>query len=159
MLEGSISLSHPSMSDNRRLSSYNDFVRNLHPSGASIIEFSNQKVPCIYLENDRFKRFVNCARGRKLAVDTNMDIYHNEKDVFVQIKMKVMDTALEDSFLLHANGMVEFFKAMLDSGLIVLSPNEPSLLSEDLFAIQLPKRDRLQQAFHKICLYTKGTGI
>jgi hypothetical protein len=147
------------MSDNRRLSSYNDFVRNLHSSGASVIEFSNQKVPCIHLENDRFKRFVNCARSRKLAVDTNMDIYHNEKDVFVQIKMKIMDTALEDSFLLHANGMVEFFKAMLESGLIVLSPNEPSLLSENLFAIQLPKRDRLEQAFHEICLYTKQRGL
>jgi hypothetical protein len=147
------------MSHDKRLSSYDDFNRNLHSSGASVIEFGNQKVPCIYVENDRFKKFVNYAGGRKLAIDTNMDIYHNEKDVFVQIKMRIMDTALEDSFLFHANGMIDFFKAMLGSGLIVLSPNEPSLLSENIFAIQLPKRDRLEEAFRTISLYTKKTGF
>ena len=150
------------MSDKKKYSSYDDFYRNLHTSGASIIEFNNERVPCICVENDQFRRFVNYAAGRKMAVDTNLDIYHNGRDVFVQINMKILDTELEYSFLFHANEMVTFFKVMLDSALIVLSPNDPSSISEmseNIFAIQLPKRDRLEDAFQIISKHTNKTGL
>ena len=147
------------MSNQKRYSSYDDFYRNLHTSGASIVEFNNGRVPCIGVENERFRKFVNHAAGRKMAVDTNLDIYHNGRDVFVQINMKVLDTDFEDSFLFHANEMLAFFKVMLDSALIVLSPTDPSLMSENIFAIQLPKRERLEEAFRIISKYTNKTGF
>jgi len=147
------------MHNKRKYSSYDDFYRNLHNSGASIIEFNNSRVPCIYVENERFGKFVNYAAGRKMAVDTNLDIYHNGKDVFVQINMKILDKDFEDSFLFHANDMVAFFKVMLDSALILLSPADPSLMSENIFAIQLPKRERLEEAFQIISRYANKTGF
>ena len=147
------------MSNKKKYSSYDDFYRNLHTSGASIIEFNNGSVPCICVEDEQFKKFVNYAAGRKMAVDTNLDIYHNEKDVFVQINMNILDTDFEDSFLFHANEMVAFFKAMLDSALIVLSPTDPSLMSENIFAIQLPKKESLEEAFRIISKYTNKTGF
>jgi hypothetical protein len=147
------------MSNRKKYSSYNDFYGNLHTSGASIIEFNNGRVPCICVESEVFRKFVSYAVGRKMAVDTNLDIYHNGKDVFVQINMKILDTEFEYSFLFHANEMVVFFKVMLDSALIVLSPNDPSLVSENIFAIQLPKRERLEEAFQIISKYTDKTGL
>jgi hypothetical protein len=102
---------------------------------------------------------VNYAAGLKMAVDTNLDIYHNGKDAFVQINMKILDTDFEDSFLFHANEMVSFFKVMLDSALIVLSPSDPSLMPENIFVIQLPKRERLEEAFRIISKYTNKTGF
>jgi hypothetical protein len=147
------------MSNKKKYSSYNDFYRNLHTSGASIVEFNNGRVPCICVKSELFRKFVSYAAGRKMAVDTNLDIYHNGKDVFVQINMKILDTEFGYSFLFHANEMVAFFKVMLDSALIVLSPNDPSLTSENIFAIQLPKRERLEEAFQIISKYTDKTGL
>ena len=147
------------MSSKKKYSSYDDFYRNLHAGGASIIEFNNGRVPCICVENELFRKFVNHAAGRKMAVDTNLDIYHNEKDVFVQINLRILDTNIEDSFLFHANEMVSFFKVMLESALIVLSPADTSLTSENIFAIQLPKREKLEEAFRIISKYANKTGF
>lgn len=147
------------MSNKKKYSNYDDFYRNLHTSGASVIDFNSSRVPCICVQNEKFKEFVNYAAGRKMAVDTNLDIYHNGKDVFVQINMSILDTDFEDSFLFHGNEMVAFFKAMLESALIVLSPADPSLMAENIFAIQLPKRERLEEAFRIISKYTNKTGF
>jgi hypothetical protein len=147
------------MRNKKKYFGYDDFYRNLHTSGASIIEFNQGRVPCIYLENTQFRKFVNYAAGRKTAVDTNLDIYHNEMDVFVQINLEVLDTDLEYSFLFHANEMVSFFKVMLDSALIILSPIDPSVMSDSIFAIQLPKREKLEEAFRIISKYTSKTGF
>ena len=147
------------MSNKKKYSNYDDFYRNLHASGASVIDFNSSRVPCICVQNEKFKEFVNYAAGRKMAVDTNLDIYHNGKDVFVQINMSILDTDFEDSFLFHGNEMVAFFKAMLESALIVLSPADPSLMAENIFAIQLPKRERLEEAFRIISKYTNKTGF
>lgn len=142
------------MNSDKRLSSYDDFYANLHRSGASLVEFGKQRVPCICLEDQRFRKFVDSAAATKVVVDTNLDIFHNEKDVFVNVIMKVMDTTLGDSFLFHANDMLPFFKAMLDSGIIVLSSNNASTTpSENIFAIQLPKKDKLEEAFRIIFRY------
>lgn len=147
------------MSNKKKYSSYEDFYRNLHTGGVSIIEFDKGKAPCICVENEQFKKFVTYATGQKMAVDTNLDIYHNGNDVFVQINMKILDTDIEYSFLFHANKMVSFFKVMSDSALIVLSPIDPSLMSENVFAIQLPRRERLEEAFQIILRYTNKTGL
>jgi hypothetical protein len=147
------------MSNKRNYSSYDDFYRNLHTSGASIIEFNNERAPCIGVDSEWFKNFMNYAAGRKMAVDTNLDIYHNEKDVFVQINLRILDTDFEDSFLFHVNDMVAFFKAMLDSALILLSPNDSTSMSENIFAIQLPKKEKLEEAFRIISKYTNKTGF
>jgi hypothetical protein len=145
------------MSNKKNYSSYDDFYRNLHTSelqlSSSITEGALHLVG-----NERFRKFLNYAAG-KMAVDTNLDIYHNERDVFVQINMRILDTDFEDSFLFHANDMVAFFKVMLDSALILLSPTNPSSMSEDIFAIQLPKREKLEDAFRIISKYTNKTGF
>jgi hypothetical protein len=145
------------MSNRKKYSSYDDFYANLHSKGASLIEFNNRKVPCIYVENEQFSKFVNYATSRKMAVDTNLDIYHNGRDVFVQVNMKILDTEVEYSFLFHANEMLSFFEAMLDSALFVLSAADQPLMSENIFAIQLPKKERLEEAFRIISKYAGGT--
>lgn len=147
------------MSNKNKYSSYEDFYRNLHTGGVSIIEFDKGRAPCICVENEQFRKFVTYAADRKMAVDTNLDIYHNGKDVFVQINMKILDTDIEYSFLFHANKIVSFFKVMSESALIVLSPTDPSLISENIFAIQLPRRERLEEAFQIISKYTNKTGF
>jgi hypothetical protein len=48
---------------------------------------------------------------------------------------------------------------MSESALIVLSPTDPSLMSENIFAIQLPRRERLEEAFQIISKYTNKTGF
>lgn len=145
------------MSNRKKYSSYDDFYANLHTRGASLVEFDNRKVPCIYVGNEEFRKFVSYALGQKMAVDTNLDIYHNERDVFVQVNLKILDAEVEYSFLFHANEMLSFFEAMLDSALLVLSVADPPLVSENIFAIQLPKKERLEEAFQIISKYANRT--
>jgi hypothetical protein len=142
------------MGSRKNYSSYDDFYRNLHTGGASVIDFNNKRAPCIYVENWQFRTFVDHATGQKMAVDTNLDIYHNERDVFVQVNLKILDTAVEYSFLFHASEMLSFFEAMFESTLIVLSPTGVSSTPENIFVIQLPKKGKLEEAFRIISKYT-----
>ena len=141
------------MSNRKKYSSYDDFYANLHTRGASVIRFDNREVPCIYVANEQFRKFVTYASGQKMAVDTNLDIYHNGRDAFVQVNLKILDAEVEYSFLFHANGMLSFFEAMLDSSLIVLSEADPPSMPENIFAIQFPKKERLEEAFQIISKY------
>jgi hypothetical protein len=89
--------------------------------------------------------------GKKVAADTMLDIFYDGQDVFVDVQIKFAGTDFEENYLLYANDMMEFFEALAESGLIALAPDSTSYTnSQNVFMIQLPKKDAAEKALQII---------
>jgi hypothetical protein len=135
----------------RNFSTPEEFKAHLHTEGATLIEFSGSKVPCILMSSKKYEQILYNIRDRKMQVDTLLDIFYDGQDVFVDVQLKLLGTEIDQNFLLYANDMVEFFEALADSGLISLAPDsQDHLNSQNLFMIQLPKKDAAEHALEII---------
>jgi hypothetical protein len=142
---------------NRYFNTIDDFLKNLHKEGVALIDFNENKIPCVYVNPRRYNEIMNGIYGKKLAVDTLMNIFHDGRDVFVDIQLKFPNTALDENYLLHANDILEFFEALAHTGLIALAP-DPSFTPNDsnVFMIQLPKKEPAENALQIIKAHAKN---
>src|SRR5688572_25310932 len=135
----------------RNFSTLEEFKANLHREGATLVEFSGSKVPCILLSHKNYEEMLRKVYGKKVAADTMLDIFYDGQDVFVDVQVKFLDTDFEENYLLYANDMIEFFEALAESGLISLAPDSPAYTnSQNVFMIQLPKKDAAEKALEII---------
>ncbi len=135
----------------RNFKTLEEFKAHLHTDGAALVEFSGTKVPCIMLNSKEYEQILSTVRDKKVRVDTVLDIFYDGQDVFVDVHVKLLGTEFDQNFLLYANDMVEFFEALAESGLISIAPDsqqQPN--SQNLFMIQLPKKDAAERALEII---------
>jgi hypothetical protein len=138
------------MPKNKDFYTFDELTKRLHKEGATLIDFNGKKVPCIYVDPRRYDEIMITIYGKKLAVDTLLDIFHDGQDVFVDIRFNFLDVGINENYLLHANGMLEFFEALSNTGLIALAPNLPGQHSSNVFMVQLPKKGPAENAFQII---------
>jgi hypothetical protein len=135
-----------------------DFIKNIHKEGSALIDFNGNKVPCIYINPTRYDEIMNAIHGKKLAVDTLLNIFHNGYDVFVDVQLKFLNIGINENYLLYANDMLDFFEALSNTGLIALAPNLSfALNNSNIFTIQLPKKEAAENAFEIIKANIKNT--
>lgn len=135
----------------RNFSTLEEFKAHLHTEGATLIEFSGSKVPCILMNSKKYEQVLYHTRDRKVRVDSVLDIFYDGQDVFVDVQVNLLGTEFDLNFLLYANDMVEFFEALAESGLISIAPDsQHHLNSQNLFMIQLPKKDAAERALEII---------
>lgn len=117
-----------------------------------LVDFSGSKIPCILINAKKYEQVLLKIRDRKVRVDTVLDIFYDGQDVFVDVQLKLLGTEFDENFLLYANDMVEFFETLAESGLISIAPNsqQQHLNSQNLFMIQLPKKDAAERALEMI---------
>lgn len=115
------------------------------------MEFSGIRVPCILMNSKKYEEVLHNVYDRKVRADTLLDIFYDGQNVFVDIQVKILDTEFEQNFLLYANDMIEFFEALAESGMISLAPDSQEHSgSQNLFMIQLPKKDAAERALEII---------
>lgn len=135
----------------RPFDTIDDFVKNLHKEGSALIDFNRNKIPCIYINPARFDEIMNAIHGKKLAVDSLLNIFHNGYDVFVDVQLNFLNVGINENYLLYANDMLDFFEALSKTGLIALAPNLSIVnSSSNIFMIQLPKKEAAENAFEII---------
>jgi hypothetical protein len=136
----------------RNFSTLEEFKAHMHREGATLVEFSGTKVPCILMSPKKYEEEVlHSVYNRKVRADTLLDIFYDGHDVFVDVQLKLLDTNFEQNFLLYANDMVGFFEALAESGMISLAPaSQDHTNSQNLFMIQLPKKDAAERALEII---------
>jgi len=135
----------------RNFSTLEEFKAHLHTEGATLVEFSGSKVPCILMNSKIYEQVLYHTRDRKVRVDCVLDIFYDGHDVFVDVQVKLLGTEFDLNFLLYANDMVEFFEALAESGLISIAPDsQHHVNSQNLFMIQLPKKDAAERALEII---------
>ncbi|HEY6883933.1 MAG TPA: hypothetical protein VI278_07850 [Nitrososphaeraceae archaeon] len=139
------------MAKSRRFDTIDDFIKNLHKEGCTLIDFEGNKVSCIYINPTRYNEIMNAIYGKKLAVDTLLNIFHNGYDVFVDVKLKFLNIGINENYLLYANDMLEFFEALSNTGLLALAPSfSLTATNSNIFMIQLPKKEAAENAFEII---------
>ncbi|TLY07804.1 MAG: hypothetical protein E6K88_06770, partial [Thaumarchaeota archaeon] len=101
----------------RNFSTLEEFKANLHKEGATIVEFSGSKVPCILVNQKKYEEMLQRVHSKKVRAEALLDIFYDEQDVFVDVQVKFLDTDFEANYLLYANNMIGFFEALAESGL------------------------------------------
>lgn len=135
----------------RNFSTLEEFKANLHKEGATLVEFSGYKVPCILVNQKKYEEILQSGYNKKVRADALLDIFYDGQDVFVDVEVKFLDTDFEANYLLYANNMIEFFEALAESGLISLAPDSSAYTnSQNVFMIQLPKKDAAEKALEII---------
>lgn len=134
----------------RQFSSIKDFTNNLHQGEISIVNFDGKPVPCIYIDNQRYREILAKVAGKKLAVDVLLDIFHDGKNVFVDINMNYQDYYIEENYLVYANDKKEFFQALATTGIIGLLPTNPSGADANIFMVQIPRLEAAKKAWEQI---------
>ncbi len=135
----------------RNFSTLEEFKAHIHREGASLMEFSGIRVPCILMNSKKYEQVLHNVYHRKVRADTLLDIFYDGQNVFVDVQIKILDTEFEQNFLLYANDMVEFFEALAESGMISLAPDSQEHSgSQNLFVIQLPRKDAAERALEII---------
>lgn len=135
----------------RNFATLEEFKANLHGEGATLVEFSGGKVPCILVSPEKYQELLGKVYGKKISAETLLDIFYDGQDVFVDVDIKFRDTDFEENFLLYANDMMEFFDALAESGIIALAPSETAFSnSQNVFMIQLPRKDEAEKALQII---------
>jgi hypothetical protein len=135
----------------RRFDTIDDFIKNLHKEGCTLIDFEGNQVSCIYINPTRYNEIMNAIYGKKLAVDTLLNIFHNGYDVFVDVELKFLNIGINENYLLYANDMLEFFEALSNTGLLALAPSfSLTATNSNIFMIQLPKKEAAENAFEII---------
>jgi hypothetical protein len=135
------------MPKSRDFYTFDELANRLHKEGATLADFNGKKVPCIHIDAKRYDEIMTAIYGKKLAVDTLLDIFHDGQDVFVDIRLKFLDVGLNESYLFYANDMLEFFEALSNTGLIALAPSlSHGISNSNIFMIQLPKIEAAENA-------------
>jgi hypothetical protein len=134
----------------RKFQTLKDFVENLHKEGTGLLNYDGNNVPCIYVDSKRYENIISSTYGKKLAVDTLFNIFHDGIHVFVDIQMKFLDSNREEYFLVFANEMLEFFEALSKTGLIAIVPQMEYYGNQNIFVIQIPRIESAEKAFEII---------
>lgn len=128
-----------------------DFLLNLHKGGVGLTELNGNKIPTIYIDPLKYQEVIRDVCGRKVAVDTLLNIFHDQRDVFVDVQMTFLDINTKMSFLLYANSLMEFFMRLSEAGIIAVAPDPTSASnSSEVLMIQLPKKEQAEKAFQII---------
>lgn len=135
----------------RNFSTLEEFKANLHREGATLVEFSGGKVPCILMDPKKYEEMMSKLYGKRVSADTVLDIFYDGKDVFVDVDIKFRDTDFDGNFLLYANDMIEWFEALAESGMVSIGPSENTYTnSQNVFMIQLPRKEGAEKALEII---------
>src|SRR5215210_6881657 len=138
------------MQGKRTFRKMKDFLENLHKEGTGLLDFNGKKIPCIYVDSKKYDDIIRDTCGKKLAVDTLLNIFHDGTHVFVDIQMKFLDSDREEYFLVFANDILEFFEALSKTGLIAIVPQREYYGNQNIFVIQIPKIESAEKAFEII---------
>ncbi len=71
---------------NRKFATLEDFLSNLHTDGVTLIDYGGKKIPCILVNDEKYKEIKDLS-GKGVIIDTLLNIFYDEKNVFVDIQL------------------------------------------------------------------------
>lgn len=130
----------------RKFNELGDFLENIHEEGFGLINYQNNNIPCIYVKREMYDNILKKTYGKKYVVEVLLNIFYNGKYMFVDIMLDFMNLGLEENFLMNVRN-IEFFEFLYQHSLISIIPIEYlGNSSSDIFLIQLPKKDKINNA-------------
>ena len=117
----------------------------------TLFDYNGTKVPCIIFEEKRFDDIMRTVAGKPVSVDTNLNILQDGLGhVFVQILLNFSHGGISEKLLLYANESIDFFESLVNSSILALSSPHSEYGRSNVFMIQLPKPERVNNALEII---------
>ena len=117
----------------------------------TLFDYNGTKVPCIIFEEKRFDDIMRTVAGKPVSVDTNLNILQDGLGhVFVQILLNFSHGGISEKLLLYANESIDFFESLVNSSILALSSPHSEYGRSNVFMIQLPKPERINNALEII---------
>jgi len=115
--------------------------------GITLFDYGGTKVPCMIFEEKKFDNIMRAIAGKPVSVETNLNILQDGLGhVFVEILLNFSSGGFEEKLLLYANDSIEFFESLENSSMLALSSPHSEYGKSNVFMIQLPKQDRINNA-------------
>lgn len=134
----------------RKFNELNDFLKNLHEEGFGLISYQNNKIPCIYVKREIYDNILKKTYGKKYVVEVLLNIFYNGKYMFVDIMLDFTNLGLEENFLMNVRD-IEFFELLYQHSLLSIIPIQYlGNSSSNIFVIQLPKKDKINNVLEII---------
>ena len=135
----------------RNFATLEEFKANLHQGGATLAELSGSKVPCLFVSGKDYDEIVQRLYGKVVRAEPLLDIFHDGRDVFVDVQIRFADTDFDKNYLLCANEMIEFFEALAETGLLAIALDaRANANAQNIFVIQLPRKEAAEKALEII---------
>jgi hypothetical protein len=135
----------------RNFTTLEEFKANLHREGATLVEFSGKKIPCLLIGSKEHDQLLQKVYGKAILAEPVLDIFYDGRDVFVDVQIKFAKTDFDKNYLLYANGMLEFFEALAETGLLGIAPDTHVYSnSQNMFTIQLARTEPAKNALEII---------
>ncbi len=126
------------------------FLSQRH-TNLGLFDFEGKKAPCIFVDQQKFDNIMKTVAGKAVSVETNLNILQDGLGhVFVRVTLQFSQGGIEEQFLIYANESVEFFEALAETSMLVLSSPNSGTSTTNVFMIQLPKPERAENALEII---------
>lgn len=122
-------------------------LRETSHDKVELFDFDGKNVPCIILDENRHGRIIAYAAGNPLAAYTNLNILQDGLGhVFVEIVLTFSTGGISEKILIDASRHLDFFKCLADTAMIAFTSSETNYGKNDIFMIQLPRKDKAEDA-------------
>lgn len=131
----------------RQFITLDDFLNNIHKDGYGLIEYEENNIPCLYVQQSLYDIIIKKSLGKKYVIDVLLNIFYDGRYVFVDIQLEFINLDIEENFLLHANTSMDFFNSLSESGMLAIMPKNPlDSHNANIFMVQLPNKEKISKA-------------
>ncbi|MFB5622517.1 MAG: hypothetical protein ACE5RH_00850 [Nitrosarchaeum sp.] len=117
----------------------------------TLFDFEGKDVPCIILDERKYDEIISKVAGKSLAINTDLNILQDGLGhVFVEILLTFSQRNIFENLLINSNKDLSFFQSLAKTSMLALSSPKSHYGKDNVFMIQLPKREKAESALEII---------
>ena len=114
-------------------------------------DFEGNDVPCIILEEKKYDEILSKVAGKSLSINTDLNILQDGLGhVFVEIVLTFSEGGIVEKLMINANKHLLFFQSLAKTSMLALSSPKSHYGKENVFMIQLPRKEKAEVALEII---------
>jgi len=126
------------------------FLEQVH-QGITTFDFDGKETPCIEIDEKKYDEMLSKVTGQPLSINTDLNILQDGLgNVFVEVTLTFSVGHLVEKFLVNAKTHLDFFEVLAKTSMLALSSPKSNYGKDNVFMIQLPRREKAQDALNII---------
>ena len=114
-------------------------------------DFEGNEVPCMILEEKKYDEILSKVAGKSLSINTDLNILQDGLGhVFVEIVLTFSEGGMVEKLMINANKHLLFFQSLAKTSMLALSSPKSHYGKENVFMIQLPRKEKAEVALEII---------
>ena len=124
----------------------NNLLEQVH-DGITTFDFDGKETPCIIIEEKKYDETLSKIAGKSLSINTDLNILQDGLgNVFVEVVLTFSKEEIVEKFIINAKTDLGFFESLAKTSMIALSSPKSNYGKDNVFMIQLPRPEKVQDA-------------